>query len=120
MRRMEREVDPKTAQEDQQRIERYLSGDAAAFQEVEGWTQTVLRACYPALRDEAEDLCQSVHQKLVINLQECRFGQRSSLRTYVQSMAHYTSIDRMRRKFRELPLEPTVLLQRLEWKTADA
>ena len=105
---MEREAEARTSGEDLQRIERYLSGDAAVFLEVESWIQTVLRACYPALRDEAEDLCQSVHQKLLINLREDRFGHRSSLRTYVQSMAHYTSIDRMRRKFRDLPLEPAV------------
>jgi RNA polymerase sigma-70 factor (ECF subfamily) len=55
-----------------------------------------------------------VHQKLVVNLQEGRFGQRSSLRTYVQSMAHYTSIDRMRRKFRDLPLDPAVAESREE------
>lgn len=105
---MEREAESGASQQDLQRTERYLSGDVGVFREVEGWIQTVLRACYPALRDEAEDLCQSVHQKLVINLQKGRFGHRSSLRTYVQSMAHYTSIDRMRRKFRELPLEPAV------------
>jgi RNA polymerase sigma-70 factor (ECF subfamily) len=49
-----------------------------------------------------------VHQKLFVNLGEGKFGHRSALRTYVQSMAHYTAIDRMRRKFRDVPLEPAM------------
>ena len=97
-----------TSPEDLRRIEAYLGGDADVFLELEQWILTVLRACYPSLRDEGEDLCQQVHQKLVVNLGEGRFGHRSALRTYVQSVAHYTAIDRMRRKFRDVPLEPAV------------
>ena len=107
---MERNPTAEAAAADLERIRNYLAGDAAIFGEIEGWIQTVLRACYPALQDESEDLCQAVHQKLVTNLQAERFRQQSSLRTYVQSVAHYTSIDRLRRKFREVPLEPAALV----------
>jgi RNA polymerase sigma-70 factor (ECF subfamily) len=106
---MEQDGAPRTPRDDLQRIRDYLAGDASVFMELEGWIRTVLRACYPSLREEIEDLCQSVHQKLVVNLQGDRFHHRSSLRTYVQSVAHYTCIDRLRRRFRDLPLEPAAL-----------
>ena len=83
----------------------FLDGDPAAFREVEGWILALLRSRYPVLREEHEDLCQSVHRKLVSSLRAERFQGRSSFRTYVSGVVHHTAIDRLRRKYRDAPLD---------------
>jgi len=52
------------------------------------------------LRDEADDLTQAVHAKLVKALRGNRFRHQSSLKTYVVRLARYTCIDRVRARHR--------------------
>jgi RNA polymerase sigma-70 factor (ECF subfamily) len=110
---------------DADRIEAYLHGDSASFRELDGWIRREVEMRYPVLRGEADDICQTVHQKLLMNLRQGRFSGRSTLRTYVTAMAHHTAIDRLRRVYRdralavELPREgssesPYTLLVALE------
>jgi len=82
-------------------IQRYLEGEEGAFREVEAWIQREIAARFPLLSHEAEDLCQTVHMKLLENLRSGRFHGRSSLRTYVVGITHYTAIDRIRQVYRE-------------------
>ena len=91
---------------DTRRIDAYLRGDAAVFREVDGWARAEIESRYPILHHELEDLCQTVHQKLLVNLRSGRFGHRSTLRTYVVGIAHYTAIDTIRKLYRERTLAP--------------
>lgn len=75
----------------------YVAGDASTFREVDAWIRRQLEARYPTLRTEIDDVSQSVHVKLLENLHGGQFGGRSSLRTYVSAITHYTAIDRIRR-----------------------
>ena len=82
--------------EDAARIDAYLQGDADVFGEVDRWIGIELRHRYPGLREEHEDLCQTVHHKLLDNLRSGRYEGRSALRTYVTGITHHTAIDRVR------------------------
>ena len=101
-----RSGDPATAgaASDRKRIDAYLDGETAAFREVDRWIRVEVQARYPILRAELDDLCQMVHEKLVGNLGAGRFGHRSTLRTYVAGITHYTSIDCIRKRHREQSL----------------
>jgi RNA polymerase sigma factor (sigma-70 family) len=82
-------------------IDRYLDGDESAFHDVDIWIRREIASRYSLLSNEAEDLCQSIHIKLLENLRSGRFHGRSSLRTYVIGITHYTAIDRIRQVYRE-------------------
>lgn len=77
----------------------YREGDEERVQEVEAWIRRELTIRYPMLRDDHGDLCQSVHEKLLRNLQEGRFRPLSTFRTYVARITHYTAIDLIRKRF---------------------
>jgi len=82
----------------------YLAGETAAFAEVDRWVRSDLRRSYPRLGGELDDLCQTVHEKLLRELREGRFRGDSTLRTYVARITHYTAIDRLRELYRERAL----------------
>lgn len=90
--------------DDSARAERYVRGDAAVFDRVDGWIRAELRRGYPRLRDEHEDLSQTVHGKLLVNLRAGSFQGRSQLRTYVSGIVHRTAIDRLRELYRNRAL----------------
>jgi len=89
--------------EDAARVDGYLVGDAGVFGEVDRWIAIELRHRYPGLSAEHEDLCQTVHEKLLDNLRAGRYEGRSALRTYVTGITHHTAVDRVRqlRRHRE-------------------
>ena len=82
----------------------YARGDTAAFSEVDGWVRSEVRARYPSLRDEEDDLIQIVHGKLLANLRAGRFRGESTLRSYVSGIVHYSAIDRLRERYRDRAL----------------
>ncbi len=99
---MERQHDlSEVATEDQRRIEAYLRGDSAAFEEIESWIRGEIRHRYRMLHQELDDLCQVVHGKLLVKLRAAQFRHESSLRTYVSRILHHSCIDRLRRRYRE-------------------
>jgi RNA polymerase sigma-70 factor (ECF subfamily) len=85
--------------QDRRIIENYLAGREAEFRLVEDWIGREIDLRYARLRDEREDLCQQVHEKLVGNLRAGRFRSESAFRTYVISVVHYTCIDMLRSRF---------------------
>jgi RNA polymerase sigma-70 factor (ECF subfamily) len=91
--------------DDRARVVRYLDGDDKCIREVDGWIRAELRRVYPSLRHEHEDLLQTAHAKLLVNLRSQRFEGRSSLRSYVAAIVHRTAIDRLRRVYRHRGLE---------------
>jgi len=91
---------------DVRRIRSYLDGDHGVFREIESWIRGDIAVRYPVLRDEIEDLCQTIHERLIEKLQAGRFGHRSSLRTYVAGITHHTAISRIRGLYRERDLPP--------------
>jgi RNA polymerase sigma-70 factor (ECF subfamily) len=95
------------AEADLRLVEDYLAGRAEAFEEIEGWILREIDRRYLWLRSEREDLCQSVHEKLLRNLRSGSFGHRSTLRTYVAALTHHSAIDRLRRIYREARLHPS-------------
>lgn len=84
---------------DRQVIDAYLAGREEAFQAVEDWVLREIDLRYASLRNEREDLCQQVHEKLVSNLRAGRFHGESTLKTYVISVVHHTCIDALRRRY---------------------
>jgi RNA polymerase sigma factor (sigma-70 family) len=86
-------------EQDLRLLEGYLRGEEEPFREVEKWMMGEIGARYTIRGLDKEDLCQQVHEKLVASLRSGRFGQRSSFRTYVLSIVHYTCIDALRRKY---------------------
>jgi RNA polymerase sigma-70 factor (ECF subfamily) len=83
------------------RARRYLRGDRDAFREVDAWIARVLRARYASLAQERPDLAQSVHEKIVSGLRSDRLQRHESLQAYVNTVAHRTAIDELRRRYRE-------------------
>jgi RNA polymerase sigma-70 factor (ECF subfamily) len=104
---------PQTAT-DRSRIRGYLRGDPETLRLVEHWVLREIDGHYGFLRPFSEDLCQTVHAKLLANLRDGRFRQRSSLESYVSRIAQYTAVDFMRRGWREGPLESPERDPRLE------
>ncbi len=106
------ETDPsgiRVAPEDRRLIKAYLAGDPDAVAEVERWIAAELNTRFPALAsriEEREDLCQTLHARLLVNLREERFRHRSTLKTYVARITRYAAIDRLRYRSRrpELPV----------------
>jgi RNA polymerase sigma-70 factor (ECF subfamily) len=86
---------------DRRRVGRYLRGEPETFAEVEEWIRGEIRMRYPVLRHELDDVCQTVHEKLLIKLRADGFRYQSSLRTYVSGIVHHSCIDRLRRRYRE-------------------
>ena len=91
-----------------EQIQAYLRGAEDLFLEVDLWIRAQLRTQYPSLLDEEEDLCQIVHGKLLVNLREGRFQAKSSLRSYVSGITHYSAIDRLRARYRDRELNETL------------
>ena len=81
---------------DQKIIERYLAGDASAFARLDVWARTEIQVRFPVLRNEIDDLSQTVHTKLVRVLKGEAFRHQSSLKTYVVRLTRYTCVDRIR------------------------
>lgn len=90
--------------EDHSRVEAYLCGEPQGFAEVDAWVRSEFHSRYPRLRSEHEDLTQTVHEKLLINLRGRRFEYRSSLHSYVTAIVHRTAIDRLRELYRDRAL----------------
>lgn len=82
----------------------YLEGDERIFRELDGWIRAQIRTRYPALLDEEEDIVQTVHGKLLVNLREGKFRHASTLRSYVYAIINYTAIDRLRIRYRDRAL----------------
>lgn len=89
--------------DDARTIEAYLAGRPEAVARVERWIGAELAARFPGLAgraEEREDLCQTLHQRLLVNLREGRFGHRSALHTYVARITRYAAIDLLRYRSR--------------------
>jgi RNA polymerase sigma factor (sigma-70 family) len=84
---------------DRRLIEGYLAGGEPEFREVDGWILREIDGRYASLAADREDLCQQVHEKLIVNLRSGRFRHGSTLRTYVTSVVHHTCIDALRRRY---------------------
>jgi RNA polymerase sigma factor (sigma-70 family) len=99
---------PHVSTEDASRIARYLEGDPDTYQEVNNWIQVELRRGYPRLAGEWEDLGQTVHGKLLVELRAGRFEGRATLRTYLVGIVHRTALDRLRLLYRDRALSESL------------
>lgn len=86
---------------DARRVAAYLVGDAGAFREIDSWIRREVFKRFSTLRNELEDLSQSVHWRLVIKLRDGAFGYRSTLRSYVSGITYHVAIDRLREVYRD-------------------
>jgi|GEM_PF-907253 len=89
--------------DDARLIESYLAGRPDAVDRIERWIGAELATRFPALAkrpEEREDLCQTLHGRLVANLRQGRFERRSTLRTYVSRITRYAAIDLLRYRSR--------------------
>jgi len=94
--------------DDARLIEAYLAGRRRAVERVERWIAAELAARFPGLAaraEEREDLCQTLHQRLLVNLRTGRFQGRSTLHTYVARITRYAAIDLLRYRGRR-PEDP--------------
>lgn len=81
--------------------ELFVQGDPEAVAVVDGWVDAILRGSFRSLRWQWDDLRQEVRTRVFRNLSRGDFNRRSSLRTYVHSIAAHTCIDFSRRANRE-------------------
>ncbi len=79
----------------------YVDGRPAAVALVDRWIREEIRARFPVLRDESDDLCQLVHGKLFEALRGGSFRRESSLKTYVSRVTRYSAVDEVRRLYRD-------------------
>jgi len=87
--------------QDQERIEAYLLGEPETFREIDGWIRAEVLSSYHSLREDHEDVCQVVHEKVLTNLRSGQYQGRSSLRSYISGIVHHTAIDRLRGRYRD-------------------
>lgn len=78
-------------------VDAFLNGDHQAHAEIRGWVERVVRLRAWGL-NRHDDLVQDVLFVLLRNLGAGRFAGRSSLKTYVERIAKYRSIDMLRRE----------------------
>jgi RNA polymerase sigma-70 factor, ECF subfamily len=86
--------------EDRELIERLLRGDRDAIDLVGRWIDTVLRAQFPSLQGEWDDLRQEALGRIFQNLRRGLFEGRSSLHTYAHRVVKNVAIDASRRAYR--------------------
>jgi len=89
-------------------VQAYLDGQREAFEAVDTWIRTELNTGFPVLAADVEDICQTVHGKLIVTLREGRFRHESSLRTFVVRVTRYSAVDRVRKIYRD-PLWSSIL-----------
>lgn len=82
-------------------VQEYLDGRPAAIALVDRWIREELASGFPVLRNESDDLCQTVHGKLFKALSAGAFRHESSLRTFVSRVTRYTAVDQIRRSYRD-------------------
>lgn len=97
---------------DTETIETYLLGDPETVEEVGGWILAELRRHYRRLAGEHDDLCQNVHQRVLVELRAGRFEGRANLRSYVSRIAHRTAIARLRQLYRDRALTESLSRRR--------
>ena len=96
---------PRANDAESSRVESYLLGDRDTVREIDSWIRAGVQSRYPVLRREIDDVCQIVHERLLLTLRLDRFRGSSSLRTYVTGILHHVAIDIIRKRWRDAPLE---------------
>jgi len=89
-------------------VQDYLDGQQQAFDAVDKWIRAELGRGFPVLAKETEDLCQTVHGKLIVTLRQGTFRHESSLRTFVVRVTRYSAVDHIRKTYRD-PLWSSLL-----------
>jgi RNA polymerase sigma factor (sigma-70 family) len=82
-------------------VKEYLSGQHRAFEIVDAWIRTELISGFPMLGGEIEDLCQTIHGKLLVTFRQGSFRFESSLKTFVVRIARYSAVDHLRKTCRD-------------------
>ncbi|MGH9870828.1 MAG: RNA polymerase sigma factor [Candidatus Polarisedimenticolia bacterium] len=99
-------------------LERFLSNDAAAVEEIRGVIEGVVRAFHVG-HDQAPDLIQEALTRLTAALREERFQGASSLKTYAQSVAKYTCLEFRRSRRQDTSLNPDSVPSSAHWSAPD-
>lgn len=86
---------------DEDVIAGYVDGAPGDFRVVDSWIRTELADRFPVLRNDIDDIGQTVHQKLLVIFREGRFEHRSTLKTFVSRVARYTAVDVLRGRHRD-------------------
>ena len=89
-------------------VQAYLEGQHQAFEAVDRWIRTELKVRFSVLASDAEDLCQTVHSKLLVTFREESFRYESSLKTFVVRVTRYSAVDHIRKCYRD-PLWTSIL-----------
>lgn len=85
-----------TPEADSQFAQLYVSGEKAAYKQVDRWISQVTNLSVWHFVDDVEDINSIVHLKLFSNLKAGHFRGESTFRTYVQRVTRYTCIDQVR------------------------
>ena len=89
-------------------VSAYLDGQQQAFKAVDQWIRTELNIGFPGLSADVDDLCQTVHGKLIATLRQGTFRHESSLKTFVARVTRYSAVDHIRKTYRD-PLWSSIL-----------
>ena len=82
-------------------VQAYLDGQHDVFETVDKWIRTELGIGFPVLTADAEDICQTVHGKLIVTLRQGNFRHESSLKTFVVRVTRYSAVDHIRKAYRD-------------------
>jgi len=89
-------------QSDKDIAEGFVRGNTGDYNTVQGWIRDVVKFMIWNEHICADDVVSDTTCKLLMNLKEGKFRHDSSLKTYVQSIARYTSIDTVRSRKRSI------------------
>lgn len=77
-------------------IDGFVRGKKKDYDTISGWIGTVVSSMVWNESISAEDIVSDTRYKVLLNLKEGKFRHDSSLKTYVQSVARFTTIDTIR------------------------
>jgi RNA polymerase sigma-70 factor, ECF subfamily len=90
---------------DKDRIQGFIAGSKAPYDEIRQWITIVVRSRLWTNHVDADDVIADTLARLLIALRDDEFKAGSSLKTYVQQITLYTLIDSIRRQKRLVTLE---------------
>jgi RNA polymerase sigma-70 factor (ECF subfamily) len=96
-------------------VDAFLRGDPAAVQRLRSLVLGVVRAFRIAAAAEDSDLVQETLTRIYANLSAGQYRAESSLETYARRIARFTCLQHIRRRRRQVELDPESLTSQARW-----
>lgn len=100
-------------------VNAFLSGDPERLKEIEEAVRLVVRSFQFADRDLDGDLVHDALGRVLTNLSAGRYRGEASLKTYARNVARYTCLEHIRRRRREVEVDPEALSSGELWSAPE-